>query len=203
MESSNFPIEKTTGHPLQQETERSVPLYGCVESLPSREVATTAGYASFLDYWRILIRQRKMLLLGTLAGLIAAVLIGAVETPIYRARTSLEIQDFNDNFLDLKNVDPTVTKEDYPTGTSYFETQVKLLQSESLLERVIDKLNLRDRTKSHSLVRRMLRLANPPRLDNEELVRQVENNLTVRPAGNTRVLDVLYESQDPKLAADF
>jgi polysaccharide biosynthesis transport protein len=204
MESSNFPLEKTNGHSLQQETERSVPLYGCVESLPSREVATTAGYASFLDYWRILIRQRKMLLLGTLAGLIAAVLIGAVETPIYRARTSLEIQDFNDNFLDLKNVDPTVTKQDYPTGTSYFETQVKLLQSESLLERVIEKLKLPDATKSHSLVRRMLGLAKRPRpLDNEELVRQVENNLIVRPAGNTRVLEVLYESQDPKLAADF
>jgi succinoglycan biosynthesis transport protein ExoP len=204
MESSNFPLEKTNGHSLQQETERSVPLYGCVESLPSREVATTAGYASFLDYWRILIRQRKMLLLGTLAGLIAAVLIGAVETPIYRARTSLEIQDFNDNFLDLKNVDPTVTKEDYPTGTSYFETQVKLLQSESLLERVIEKLKLPDATKSRSLVRRMLGLAKRPHpLDNEELVRQVENNLIVRPAGNTRVLEVLYESQDPKLAADF
>jgi len=202
-ESSKFPLEKTNGHPPQREIERSAPLCGWVESPPNREVATAGGYDSFLDYWRILIRHKKMLLLVTLAGLIAAILIGLVQTPVYRARTSLEIQDFNENFLDLKSVDPTVTADDYTTGASYFETQVKLLQSESLLERVIEKLNLREARKSHSIVRRMLRLSNSQHVPEDELVHQAERNLTVRAAGNTRVLEVLYESPDPKLAADF
>ena len=205
MESSNFPLEKTNGHPPLQETERSAPLYRCVESPPRREVATAAGYDSFLDHWRTLVRHKKMLLLITLAGLIAAILIGLVQTPIYRARTSVEIQDFNENFLDLKSVDPTVSAGDYTREASYFETQVKLLQSASLLERVIDKLNLREAwPTNHSLVPRMLRLSNSRKpLENDELVRQAEGNLTVRAVGTTRVLEVLYESQDPKLAADF
>jgi capsular exopolysaccharide synthesis family protein len=40
-------------------------------------------------------------------------------------------------------------------------------------------------------------------LTTEELVRRVKSNLTVRTARDTRVLEILYESQDPQLAADF
>src|SRR5687768_18582908 len=63
---------------------------------------------SFLNYWDILLANWKTLLLFALSGLVVAVLIGLAQTPRYRARTSLEIQNFNANFLDLSSVDPTV-----------------------------------------------------------------------------------------------
>ena len=103
------------------------------------------AHESFLDYWDILFAHRKTLLAFALTGLIAAVLIGLAQTPRYRARTSIEIQNFNDNFLDLGTVDPTVSGVDFPTGPSNLQTQVVMLQSETLLERVIDKLNLEER----------------------------------------------------------
>jgi len=37
----------------------------------------------------------------------------------------------------------------------------------------------------------------------QELIRQAARNLTVRASGNSRLLEVMYESPDPKQAADF
>lgn len=141
---------------------------------------------SFLAYWDVLFAHRKTLLLFALTGLVAAVLVGLVQTPRYRARTSLEIQNFNDNFLDLNSVDPTVSGIDLPLGPSYLQTQVVMLQSETLLERVIDTLNLQE-----------------PKLTREELIRQTKEHLTVRAARDTRVVEILYESEGAKAAADF
>jgi succinoglycan biosynthesis transport protein ExoP len=159
---------------------------------------------SFLDYWDFLLAHWKTLLLFALSGLVAAVLIGLAQTPRYRSRTSLEIQNFNANFLDLSSVDPTVPGVDFPTGPSYLQTQVVMLQSETLLERVIDSLNLQEnRPASLPGLRRMLGVPGPPQLTKEELIRQAKNNLTVRTARDTRVLEILYESHDSAMAAAF
>jgi succinoglycan biosynthesis transport protein ExoP len=178
MEPSDFPLEKTNRSlpELSTGAEQRPALYRYEES-PSAEVTATPGYESLLDYWYILIRHKMTLLGFALAGLLAAIVISLLQTPIYRARTSLEIQDFNENFLDLQSVDPTNSTGNYATAQSYFETQIKILQSESVLERVIDKLRLHK--------------TSPAR------------NLTVRAVANSRLIEVLYESQDPKLAAEF
>jgi polysaccharide biosynthesis transport protein len=162
-------------------------------------------HESFLNYWDILVAHRTTLLLFALTALAAAVLIGLAQTPRYRARTSLEIQNFNDNFLDLNSVDPTVSGVDFPTGPSYLQTQVVMLQSETLLERVIELVNLQDsRPAGFPSVRRMLGLSRVPRIaTKEELIRHVKGSLTVRAARETRVLEILYVSQDPNMAANF
>ena len=99
------------------------------------------GYDSLLGYWHILVRNKVTLLCFALAGLALAVLFSLLQTPVYRARTSLEIQDFNSEFMDLKNVDPTNAGPGAATD-SYFQTQIKILQSDSLLERVANKIDL-------------------------------------------------------------
>jgi len=188
-------------------TQRHVPERH-VESLRG-EVAAAPGYDSFLDYWHILMRHKMPLLYFALAGLIAAILFSLAQTPLYRARTSLEIQDFNEDFLDLKSVDPTDSTGNR-TAESYIGTQIKILQSESLLERVIDRLELHEApppTGWRAFVSRAghgLRLSSPSRRsEKEELIRQAERNLTVSASGRTSLLEVLYLSPDPKLAADF
>src|SRR5271167_2738158 len=98
------------------------------------------GYDSLLGYWHILVRNKVTLLCFALAGLAVAILFSLVQTPIYRARTSLEIQDFNSDFMDSKSIDPTQSAQN-SANDSYFQTQIKILQSDSLLERVANKLN--------------------------------------------------------------
>ncbi len=210
MESSGLPIEKhnrASAELCEMSTQRHVPERH-VESLRG-EVAAAPGYDSFLDYWHILMRHKMPLLYFALAGLIAAILFSLAQTPLYRARTSLEIQDFNEDFLDLKSVDPTDSTGNR-TAESYIGTQIKILQSESLLERVIDRLELHEApppTGWRAFVSRAghgLRLSSPSRRsEKEELIRQAERNLTVSASGRTSLLEVLYLSPDPKLAADF
>jgi len=211
MKPSEFPLEKSNRYPPEPETvaERRPLAYRSGES---SEVSDDAGpgYRSLVDYCHTLIRHKKTLLCFGLGGLVAAIMISMMQTPIYRARTSLEIQDFNENFLDLQNVEPTNPSGSFVTAQSYFETQVKILQSESVVERVIDNLNLSEarpasaRPTLSSRMRRALGFsASSRRPAKEQLVQQAEHNLVVRTIANSRLLEVLYQSQDPKLSAEF
>ena len=203
MESSNFSLEKTdrSSTELGPEAEQRLSKYRFVES-PSAETAAAPGYDSLLDYWQMLIRHRRTLLGFVLVGLLGALVISVLQTRIYRARTSLEIQDFNANLLDIKGVDASESTGSYITPESYMETQVKILQSESVLGRVIDKLNLHaERPASGWRIFKLWKSSHVP--EREELIRQAERNLTVRTSGNSRLLEVLYESSNPQVAADF
>lgn len=166
------------------------------------------GYNSLSEYWNLLQRYRITLLGFTIGGLLAALFISLVQTPSYRVRTSLEIQ--GTNFFDLKGTDSNEAAEFYATPEAYVETQVKLLQSESLLEHVIDKLKLHKERPSNRWqafaagVNRMFDWSGTSSLsEREELIRNIQRNLTVRTAGNSRLLEALYDSPDPRKAADF
>lgn len=205
MEPSEFPLERMNRRSgLITRTDQHPISYRYVEP-PQRE---PQAYSSFLDYWQLLIRHRVTLLSFTVAGLFAAILISLIQTPIYRVRTSLEIQ--STNFMDIKGTDSGDSAGNYTTPETYVETQVKLLQSESLLEHVIDKLKLhqeRPKTGWQALASRVHRLfdwSGTSKLpEREELIRKIQRNLTVRASGSSRLLEVLYESPDPQLAADF
>jgi len=179
--------------------------YKRVES-PPPETGGPGSYDSLVDHWQILFRHRKTLLAFVVAGLVAAILISLIQTPIYRVRTSLEIQ--GTSFLDPKGTNDT--GGNYASPESYVETQVKLLQSESLLEHVIDKLKLQNEQPKSGLraftwrIHRMLQFSDPSGLpEREKLMREIERNLTVRTSGSSRLLEVTYESPDAKGAADF
>jgi capsular exopolysaccharide synthesis family protein len=153
------------------------------------DVAPAPNYRNLREYSDVLFRNKVRLACFAAVGLVAAILLSLLQTPVYRARTSLEVQNFNENFLDLQGTAPTSPSTDpTPTGDTYLGTQIQIMQSDSLIERVIDKLNM------SSLQGKQ---------DKQEMIRQVEGNLTVRPVPNTRLLQVLYESPNPKLAADF
>src|SRR5467141_2829428 len=207
MRASEFPIQRknprSTDVDLWNE-QRPMP-YKHVES-PPPEIGGPGSYDSLVDHWQILFRHRKTLLAFVVAGLVAAILISLIQTPIYRVRTSLEIQ--GTSFLDPKGTNDT--GGNYASPESYVETQVKLLQSESLLEHVIDKLKPHNEQPKSGLraftwrIHRMLQFSDPSGLpEREKLMREIERNLTVRTSGSSRLLEVTYESPDAKGAADF
>jgi len=168
------------------------------------------GYDNLLDYWHILVRHRMTLLFFAIAGLGAAVVVSMVQTPIYRARLSLEIQDFNENFLEMKDANPTNPTAGLSSADSFFQTQIKILSSDSLLERVADKMqseperHISKWASFASHVRRTLGLSEPNLIVSQDaFVGRARANLTVRATGDTRLVEVIYDSQDPKFAADF
>lgn len=207
MNGSEFPIEKNESR-LTGTNARSgqgVVVYKHGEPA-CQEDFNAPGYDSLLVYWHILFRHRITLLKFAGVGLLGAILISLIQTPVYRVRTSLEIQ--GTSFLETKGANDT--NGNYTSAESYVETQAKLLQSESLLEHVIDKMKLQNEVPPAgwgAVTWRVWHMFQIPRIshfpEREKLIREIERNLTVRTSGNSRLLEVTYESPDPREAAEF
>ena len=160
-----------------------------------------------LEYWHMLRRRKGTLLLIAFLGLLVALLLTLPQTPVYQARTTLEIQNLNENFLNMRDVSPTANEGAANPLETDLQTQVKILQSESVLGQVIAKLDLGTRLAAEndqsrlSAWRKALHLPPSKVSAVEDILPLVAANLKVRTQANTRLVEILYDSTDPLLAA--
>src|SRR5438445_13251772 len=63
-------------------------------------------YAGVLEYWQMVRRHRAAVILATLLGGLLAFASTLPALRIYQARTTLEIQGVNDDFVNCRNVNP-------------------------------------------------------------------------------------------------
>ena len=162
-----------------------------------------------LEYWCMLRRRKGTLVLMACLGLLAGVLLTLPQTPVYQARTSIEIQNLNQNFLNMRDVNTTTDEEAAQPSGFDLQTQISILQSESVLKQVIAGLDLSTKLASAhrnsrlSAWRKALRLPESKAAPAaEDVIRQVAANLKVRAVANTRLIEILYDSTDPRLAAN-
>jgi succinoglycan biosynthesis transport protein ExoP len=156
--------------------------------------------SSMFAYGNLLWRKRRVLIYFGAGGLCVALLFSMLQKPFYRARTVLEIQDLNENFLNIEGQDPTAASSGSSTAESYIQTQINVLQSRALLERVTTKLGMKLNPSSFGLAQ-IWRKA-PPK-DDSALLDEVMSHLTVRAVGETHDVEILFDSDDPRLAANF
>jgi polysaccharide biosynthesis transport protein len=157
---------------------------------------------SLLDYWEGIRRYKLMILAFVAMGAMGGLILSFLQTPTYRAHTSLEVEDLNENFQNLKDNDPTAQ---VASAESYFQTQVKILQSREMIELVIDKLNLMQSMAPHKHFWSgwIHHNAEPnPALQREQVVDGIQKNLTVQAWGESRTAEIFYQSPDPKVASD-
>ena len=174
------------------------------------DVFEEAGPSPLLEYWQILRRRKGTLILIVFLGLLASLLFTIPQTPVYRARGSIEIQNVNQNFLNTRNVSPTADDGASEAPGSDLQTQAKILQSESLLDRVVAKLDLGkklfpdDGSGRLSAWRKALELPEGKQASTrEKILALVAKNLKISTEANTRLVEIRYDSTDPQLAADF
>jgi capsular exopolysaccharide synthesis family protein len=133
----------------------------------------------WLQHWRALRANWKMLVLAAGIGAAAGLLIAAAQTRVYHAQASIEIQGIADALLKSPEGNPDTSSE-----ISDMQTQIRIMQSESLIERV------------------RARLAGSPGAAPRALKVAVKS-LTVRAAGPTRIIEIGADSTDPRVAAAF
>jgi len=187
-----------------------VPLRRQFLDMPSPEVFEEPGPGLLLEFWQILRRRKGTLILIIFLGLVTSLLLTIPQTPVYQARSSLEIQNLNDNFLNTRNVNPTADGGQSDTLRSDLQTQAKILQSESLLDRVVAKLDLGKRllpdmgSRRLSAWRKLCGLSGNVQTPTREMILNlVVQNLKISTDPNTRLVEIRYDSADPQLAADF
>lgn len=162
---------------------------------------------ALLKAWSFLIRRKWILLIACVAGAAAGILLSALQTPLYQGRVSMEVQNFRDDFMDMGKVDPTSVNYE---ADSYVQTQLKLLQSDSVLERVAAKVPFEDKSANvaaaglGSQIAGFLHLGGigPDKVRDREIA-TAAHSLTVRGSGMTRVIEITDESPDPQFAADY
>src|SRR5207247_11238046 len=94
----------------------------------------------------------------------------------YQSQTSLEVQGLNENFLNLQNLNPTSAPGGYVDPDYEIKTQVKVLQSRSLVERAIERLR-RDTSRQYggsqdksAAFRKLLHMAPRPAIDRDNAI---------------------------------
>jgi capsular exopolysaccharide synthesis family protein len=178
--------------------------------MPFPEEFVEPGPGLLPEYWQILRRRKGTLILVIFVGLLTSLLLTLPQTPIYQARGSIEIQNLNQNFLNMRNVSPTADEGGSSMPGSDLQTQAKILQSESLLDRVAAKLGLgkklfpEEGSGRLSAWRKAVGLPQGNQASTrEKILTLLAKNLKISNEPNTRLVEIRYDSTDPQLAADI
>ena len=184
------------------------PYYTGGPSYGGQGPAVDDSEGGLLDYWRMLVRHNVAIILTSLAGLAIGFGVGVPMKPIYRAHTSIEVLNLNEDFMNMKQTNP-VSTSDYSADVSEEETQSKLLQSSAVMKRVLAKLAPGAQVESKPPMaktgwRSWMHLHEPVRLDARvALLSNLAGSLKVRAAARTRVIEATVDSTNPQLAAEF
>jgi polysaccharide biosynthesis transport protein len=165
---------------------------------------------TLLEYIRILDRRKGTLLLFALLSTLAAFLFTKAQAPMYSARTLLEMETLNEDFLNMRHVNPTASEENSQSPESNIRTQIAVLQSRPVLERMLQKNNLEKRLLAKPKHRKLfwsqsqvVSIHEPRLLVHDQAVSIATAALQVRPQPNTRLVEVTFNSNDPHIAADM
>jgi capsular exopolysaccharide synthesis family protein len=169
----------------------------------------SVGYpppGSPVEFWRILRRRKGALTLFGVAGALAGLLCTLPQKPVYQARTSLEVVGLNENFLNTKQVKP-LAEPGAVSDAADLQTQIRILLSESLLRRALDKLRpgafpALSGPGLFAAWRRFFHVDDPPPAGaGDAALREAQSAIRVRSAGSSRILEISADSPDPARAA--
>ncbi len=145
-------------------------LYRLPEELPA---------VFWVEHAATLRRNWKPVVSTILAGTLASFLISALETRLYHARTTLEVEGITDNLLKAQDGNPNTGND---PEVMDMQTQIRIMQSETLLDRAKNRMG---------------------RVADRKALRMAEESLIVRLAGPTRIIEVMADSTNPQIAASF
>ncbi len=188
-----------------------------LEEMPAAAAAPAFGSAFrepeheslVAEYMRTLKRHRRLILLCAVAGAALALLAGIGETPLYRTRTSLEIKNLNTDFMDIRSVAPTGADASSSEGDINLQTQIKLLESDTLAHEVEQRLlaephpQFIPREDLVSRVERLLHLPTRPPIAYGVLLGNASQNVKVKPLGVTRLVEITCDSYSAAFAAKY
>ena len=159
-----------------------------------------------LEFCRLLVRHKASIILSSVGGLLLGFLAGIPLKPVYRASTTLEVLNVNEDFMNMRPTQPAVPGED-TDNSSEEETQATLLQNTQLLERVSARLDHTSTGPAEPATvrwRRWFHLKEGTKPSPyEKLLSAAASSLKVTNPPRTRILEISVDSTDSQLALDF
>ncbi len=175
---------------------------------PSRQPRFEPEPAMAATYLKTLQRWWPLVLGCAIAGGLISFSLTLTVLPVYQSRTSLDIQSVNNDLLNIGN--STATSSSGPfSSESYVQTQTKLLQSTTVLDRTVARLKAEphpyavDRNDMISRLKRSVNLSHGSDLRYADMVEDAGKRVKVKPIGITRLVEITCDSWDPKFSAKF
>jgi capsular exopolysaccharide synthesis family protein len=157
-------------------------------------------------YWQIIVKRKWTVLTFFLIVVVAVMTATFLQTKIYRSTLTLQIDQQESKVTQIQDVTPNETPA---ASKDFYQTQYELLQSRSLAERVIDRLNLGENPSfapKPSIFARFFSSDDdkqPTANDRQtQLVTAFLKQLTIEPVRTSRLVKIHFESRDPQLSAD-
>ncbi|HEY9712932.1 MAG TPA: polysaccharide biosynthesis tyrosine autokinase, partial [Chroococcales cyanobacterium] len=163
---------------------------------------------SVLAYWRAFCRHKLTMAALAATGLAIGIGITLMQPPTYRATTSLEIQPQRDDDLGRRFFNSSPDQNAAPDAATDIQTQIKILQSRSVIERALEKSGMgstSDLVKIFGGTKSLFSfLPKPPAASvRDMMLDKIKKNLHVTADSQTRIVEVSFEAPDPKTAATF
>lgn len=166
------------------------------EALRRLESRQSEQHMDLAAYWWA-IRKRRWLVLAAFFVVLTPVAIWVlVQKPIYRATALLEIQKESRDILTAQDLFAPDAVSD-----AYLETQYKILESDSLVERLIDQLRLDEVPEFAVSPWRSHWKQKTAAAAKRRALALVRDRLEVSPIRRSRLVEISFGSQDPELAA--
>ncbi len=177
------------------------------------------------DLIRIIFKRKWWIISATLVGVVYLTIRTLMETPLYQASTTLQIDRAAPRVVDYKDARGTI--EDAYDDGSFLLTQLELLRSRQIAERVMETLNLdidrsgrpveqaptksaentEERNDWIGRIMTTLRKRSEPSvtdrqvLDRESVLGGLRGSMQVTPIPNTKLVRIGVIGADPALAA--
>ena len=147
-------------------------------------VGTIAEATHLREHLRV-IRKRAWLIITCLLAVVTIVAVATfLQRPVYRASTKALIERESHRVVNIQEVAPTDAD-----NVDFFQTQVQIIRSRPVVQRVIDSLGL---------------VAKKPELAQAaDPVASFLKYVHVDPIRNTRLIEIQVDDPDPKLAAEI
>lgn len=159
--------------------------------------------AGLLDYWLLVKRSRNQIFMLTLMVTLLAALVVFQMTPIYRGTALLLIENVKSKVLTLNDL-----YGGQRDSMEAFNSQVQIIHSRSVAERVVRKLKLYDHPAMNPRLQKGW-FGNEPTVAREmteeqmvaAVVGRIAGGLTIEPILRSQIVKVSFNSPDRELAA--
>src|SRR5579872_7423543 len=195
-ELTNLPRTGIDGR-WSQATPPAAPRY-----LQSEFVAAPGDPVALNALTSTLWRRKRVIVALAVLGLMIGGGVSLLMTPIYRARTSIQLEGFS-----ADQVSPITASLPNASPENYLQNQVKVLESDTLAERVASALKIgASGTESNpgilAKLEGLIGFQRPSRVpDEEKRIKAVKDALTIRTSLQSQVIELFYDSPDPEKAA--
>lgn len=160
---------------------------------------------TLMDVWRVLMKQRFVILAVTLLSLAAALWYALRTPPVYESVARIEIRPQETPNVGLEQL---IEQKQQGQPETALQTEMAILQSDSVLFQTGQSLDLLDRLRQAAAVQARRRGEPAPQataeiapVERQAMIQYIRRGLLVKVVGGTNVVEIHYRNGDPKLGA--